>query len=95
MISIEGKIMTMKAIGSVSNTITQQNCYNILNIINNYYSYGEYSYGTVELGELIIFYLDNTSFYARNKIFFIMIFLIIFSFCFCYFLSIIAQKNKR
>ena len=94
MISIEGKIMTMKAIGSVSYTITQQDCYNILNIINNYYSYGEYSYGTVELGELINFYLDNTSFYARNKRFFIMIFLLIFSFCFCYFLSIIAQKIR-
>ena len=94
LISIEGKIMTMKAFGSVSYTITQQDCYNILNVINNYFSYGEYSYGTVELGELINFYLDNTSFYARNKRFFMMIFLLIFSFLFCYFLAIIAQKIR-
>ena len=47
-VSIEGKIMTMKALGKVSMTITQQDCYNILNVINNYYSYGEYSYGSVE-----------------------------------------------
>ena len=39
-VSIEGKIMTMKAKGTVSFTITQQDCYNILNIINNYYSIG-------------------------------------------------------
>ena len=52
-ISIEGKIMSMKTHGSVSATITQQDCYNILSIINNYFSYGEYSYGTVELGNLI------------------------------------------
>ena len=32
-VSIEGKIMTMKAKGTVSFTITQQDCYNILNII--------------------------------------------------------------
>ena len=34
-VSIEGKIMTMKAHGSVAYTITQQDCYNILNLINN------------------------------------------------------------
>ena len=62
-ISIEGKIMTMKAQGTVSYTITQQDCYNILNIVNNYYSYGEYSYGTVELGKLINYYLVHTSFF--------------------------------
>ena len=62
-VSIEGKIMTMKAKGTVSFTITQRDCYNILNIINNYYSYGEYSYGTVELGKLINYYLVNTSFF--------------------------------
>ena len=94
LISIEGKIMTMKAQGSVSYTITQQDCYNILNIINNYYSYGEFSYGTVELGKLINYYLVNTSFYSRNKRFFIMILLLIFSFCFCYFLAFIAQKIR-
>ena len=66
-VSIEGKIMTMRARGTVSLTITQQDCYNILNIINNYYSYGEYSYGTVELGKLINYYLVNTSFFLRNK----------------------------
>ena len=94
LISIEGKIMTMKAEGSVSYTITQQDCYNILNIINNYYSYGEYSYGTVELGKIINYYLDNTSFLSRNKRFFIMILLLIFSFCFCYILAVIAQKVR-
>ena len=47
-VSIEGKIMTMRAHGTVSFTISQQDCYNILNVVNNYYSYGEYSYGTVE-----------------------------------------------
>ena len=93
-ISIEGKIMTMKTEGTVSYTITQQDCYNILNIVNNYYSYGEYSYGTVELGKLINYYLVNTSFFGRNKRFFIMIILLIFSFCFCYFLSVIAQKIR-
>ena len=93
-ISIEGKIMTMKAQGTVSYTITQQDCYNILNIVNNYYSYGEYSYGTVELGKLINYYLVHTSFFGRNKRFFIMIVLLIFSFCFCYFLAVIAQKIR-
>ena len=86
--------MTMKTEGSVSYTITQQDCYNILNIINNYYSYGEYSYGTIELATLIKYYLVNTSFLSRNKRFFIMIILLIFSFCFCYFLAIIAQKIR-
>jgi len=94
MISIEGKIMTMKAEGSVSYTITQQDCYNILNIVNKYFSYGEYSYGTLELGSLINYYLKNTSFFARNKRFFIMIFILIFSFCFCYILAMIAQKVR-
>ena len=94
LISIEGKIMTMKAEGSVFYTITQQDCYNILNIINNYYSYGEYSYGTVELGKIINYYLDNTSFLSRNKRFFVMILLLIFSFCFCYILAVIAQKVR-
>ena len=93
-ISIEGKIMTMKAQGTVSYTITQQDCYNILNIVNNYYSYGEYSYGTVELGKLINYYLVHTSFFGRNKRFFIMSVLLIFSFCFCYFLAVIAQKIR-
>jgi len=93
-VSIEGKVMTMKAEGSVSYTINQQDCYNILNIINNYYSYGEYSYGTLELAKLINYYLVNTSFFARNKRFFIMIILLIFSFCFCYFLALIAQKIR-
>ena len=93
-VSIEGKVMTMKAEGSVSYTINQQDCYNILNIVNNYYSYGEYSYGTLELGKMINYYLVNTSFFARNKRFFIMIILLIFSFCFCYFLALIAQKIR-
>ena len=93
-ISIEGKIMTMKAQGTVSYTITQQDCYNILNIVNNYYSYGEYSYGTVELGKLINYYLVHTSFFGRNKRFFIMIALLIFFFCFCYFLAVMAQKIR-
>jgi hypothetical protein len=94
MISIEGKIMTMKAEGSVSYTITQQDCYSILNIVNKYFSYGEYSYGTLELGSLINYYLKNTSFFARNKRFFVMIFVLIFSFCFCYILAMIAQKIR-
>ena len=74
--------MTMRARGTVSLTITQQDCYNILNIINNYYSYGEYSYGTVELGKLINYYLVNTSFFSRNKRFFLMILILILSFIF-------------
>ena len=94
MISIEGKIMTMKAEGSVSFTITQQDCYSILNIVNKYFSYGEYSYGTLELGSLINYYLKNTSFFARNKRFFVMIFVLILSFCFCYILAMIAQKVR-
>ena len=93
-IAIEDKIMTMKTEGTVSYTITQQDCYNILNIINNYYSYGEYSFGTVELAKLIDYYLVNTSFFSRNKRFFIMIILLIFSFCFCYFLAVIAQRIR-
>ena len=95
LVSIEGKIMTMKAYGQVGLTITQQDCYNILNIINNYYSYGEYSYGTVELGKLINYYLVNTSFFSRNKRFFIMIIILFLSFIFCYILAIIAQKIRE
>jgi hypothetical protein len=94
-VSIEGKIMTMKAHGSVAYTITQQDCYNILNLINNYYSYGEYSYGTVELGKLINYYLVNTGFFARNKRFFIMIIILILSFIICYILALIAQKIRE
>ena len=94
-VSIEGKIMTMKAKGTVSFTITQQDCYNILNIINNYYSYGEYSYGTVELGKLINYYLVNTSFFSRNKRFFLMILILILSFVFCYILALIAQRIRE
>ena len=93
-ISIEGKIMSMKTHGSVSTTISQQDCFNILSIVNNYFSYGEYSYGTVELAKLISYYLENTGFFARNKRFFYMILLLIFCFCFCYFLALIAQKVK-
>ena len=92
--SIEGKVMSMKVQGNVSYTITQQDCYNILSIINNYFLYGEYSYGTVELGGLINYYLENTGFFARNKRFFYMILLLVFCFCFCYFLAYIAQKVK-
>ena len=94
-VSIEGKIMTMKAKGTVSFTITQQDCYNILNIINNYYSYGEYSYGTLELGKLINYYLVNTSFFSRNKRFFLMILILILSFVFCYILALIAQRIRE
>jgi hypothetical protein len=94
-VSIEGKIMTMKALGKVSLTITQQDCYNILNVINNYYSYGEYSYGSVELSKLINYYLVNTGFFARNKRFFLMILILVLSFIFCYILALIAQKNQR
>ena len=94
-VSIEGKIMTMRAKGTVSFTITQQDCYNILNIINNYYSYGEYSYGTVELGKLINYYLVNTSFFSRNKRFFLMIIILILSFIFCYILALIAQRIRE
>jgi len=94
-ISIKDKKMTMKVEGRVSHIVTEQDCYNILNIINNYYAYGEYSYGSIELGKLINYYLSNTGFWARNKKFFYMIFLLIFCFCFCYVLSIIAQKIKE
>lgn len=94
-ISIKDKKMTMKVEGTVSHIVTEQDCYNILNIINNYYAYGEYSYGSIELGKLINYYLSNTGFWARNKKFFYMIFLLIFCFCFCYVLSIIAQKIKE
>ena len=52
-ISIKDKKMTMKVEGRVSHIVTEQDCYNILNIINNYYAYGEYSYGSIELGKLI------------------------------------------
>ena len=95
LVSIEGKIMTMKASGQVGYTITQQDCYNILNIINNYYSYGEYSYGTVELSKLIKYYLVNTSFFSRNKRFFIMLIILFSSFVFCYILAIVAQKIRE
>jgi len=94
-ISIKDKKMTMRVEGRVSHIITEQDCYNILNIVNNYYAYGEYSYGSIELGKLINYYMSNTGFWARNKKFFYMIFLLIFCFCFCYALSIIAQKIKE
>ena len=93
-ISIEGKTMSMKTHGTVSHTITQQDCYNILSITNNYFSYGEYSYGAVELGKLIDYYLENTGFFSRNKRFFYMILILILCFCFCYILAVIAQKIK-
>ena len=94
-ISIKDKKMTMRVEGRVSHIVTEQDCYNILNIVNNYYAYGEYSYGSIELGKLINYYMSNTGFWARNKKFFYMIFLLIFCFCFCYVLSIIAQKIKE
>ena len=94
-ISIKDKKMTMRVEGRVSHTVTEQDCYNILNIINNYYAYGEYSYGSVELGKLLNYYISNTGFWARNKKFFYMIFLLIFCFCFCYLCSIVAQKIKE
>ena len=94
-ISIKDKKMTMRVEGRISHVITEQDCYNILNIVNNYYAYGEYSYGSIELGKLINYYLSNTGFWARNKKFFYMIFLLIFCFCFCYFLSVVAQKIKE
>ena len=94
-ISIKDKKMTMKVEGKISHVVTEQDCYNILNIVNNYYAYGEYSYGSIELGKLINYYLSNTGFWARNKKFFYMIFLLIFCFCFCYFLSVVAQKIKE
>ena len=49
-ISIKDKKMTMKVEGRISQIITEQDCYNILNIVNNYFAYGEYSYGSIELG---------------------------------------------
>ncbi len=93
-ISIEEKIMSMGTKGTVSQVITEQDCYNILSVINNYFSYGEYSYGSVELGKLISYYLENTGFIARNKRFFYMIILLIICFVFCYLLAVIAQKIK-
>ena len=93
--SIEGKTMSMKTKGGVSQTITQQDCFNILSIINNYFSYGEYSYGTVELANIIKYYLVNTGFFSRNKRFFMMILLLIGCFIFCYLLAFIAQKIKE
>ena len=93
-ISIDEKIMSMKAHGSVSNIISQQDCYNILSIVNNYLSYGEYSYGMVELGKLINYYLENTGFFSRNKRFFYMLIVLMLCFLFCYFLSIILQKIR-
>ena len=93
-ISIKDKKMTMKVQGKISHIVTEQDCYNILNIVNNYYAYGEYSYGSIELGKLINYYLTNTGFWARNKKFFYMIFLLIFCFSFCYILSVIAQRIK-
>ena len=93
--SIDEKTMSMKTKGGVSQTITQQDCYNILSIINNYFSYGEYSYGTVELGNIIKYYLVNTGFFSRNKRFFYMILLLIGCFIFCYILAFIAQKIKE
>ena len=93
-ISIDGKIMSMKTKGSVSQIITEQDCNNIMSIINNYLSYGEYSYGSVELGKLINYYLENTGFFSRNKRLIYMVLLLIICFVFCYLLSVIAQKIK-
>ena len=64
-ISIEEKIMSLGTKGNVSKVITEQDCYNILSVINNYFSYGEYSYGSVELGKLISYYLENTGFFSK------------------------------
>ena len=94
-ISIEEKIMSMSTEGNVSKVITEQDCYNILSVINNYFSYGEYSYGSVELGKLISYYLENTGFFSRNKQFFYMIILLIACFCICYLLAVVAKKIKE
>ena len=94
-ISIEEKIMSMGTEGNVSKVITEQDCYNILSVINNYFSYGEYSYGSVELGKLISYYLANTGFFSRNKQFFYMIILLIACFCICYLLAVVAKKIKE
>jgi len=93
-ITIDGKIMSMKTQGSVSQIITEQDCNNIMSIINNYLSYGEYSYGSVELGKLINYYLENIGFFSRNKRLIYMVLLLIICFVFCYLLSVIAQKIK-
>ena len=93
-ISIEGKIMTMNALGKASFIISQQDCFNILSIINTYYSYDEYSKGTLELGKFINFYVDNTEFFSRNKRFFLSLAILLFLFFFCYFLSYISQKIR-
>ena len=92
--SIDEKVLNMKTQGSVSNIISEQDCLTILEIVYNYFSYGEYSYGMVELGKLINYYLTNTTFFSRNKRFFYMLILLASCFCFCYFLSIILQKIK-
>ena len=93
-ITIDGKIMSMKTQGSVSQIITEQDCNNIMSIINNYLKYREYSYGSVELGKLINYYLENISFFSRNKRLIYMVLLLIICFVFCYLLSVIAQKIK-
>ena len=87
--------MTMKTDGKIAHIINEQDCFNILNVINSYYAYGEYSNGSAELGKLINYYASNTSFLARNKKFFYMILLLIICFCSCYTLSVCAQKIKE
>ena len=94
-ISIKDKKMTMKTDGKIAHIINEQDCFNILNVINSYYAYGEYSNGSAELGKLINYYASNTSFLARNKKFFYMILLLIICFCSCYTLSVCAQKIKE
>ena len=93
-ISADDQVMTMRTYGKVSYTITEEDCYTILNTLNRYYSYGEYSYGTLQLGKVIKYYLENTGFMSRNSRFFIMLIALIFSFLLCYCCAKIAQTIR-
>ena len=96
-ISADDQVMTMRTYGKVSYTINEQDCFTILNALNRYFSYGEYSYGTVQLGKIIKYYLENTGFLGRNSRFFIMLLALIFSFLLCFCCAKIAQiiRDRR
>lgn len=93
-ISIDDKLMTMETYNNITKIINDEDCFLILNNLNNYYSYGEYSIGGVQLAKVIKFYLENTSFMSRNRRFFLMLFILLLSFLCCFLLSKLAQKIR-
>ena len=93
-ISIDDKLMTLETYNNITKIINDEDCFSILNNINNYFSYDEYSIGGVQLAKIIKFYLENTSLMSRNRRFLLMLFVLLLSFLCCFLLAKAAQKIR-